>query len=696
MRSWIKNLPVRQKLLYAFIVVMLFVVFVAGAGLRNASSGNEHLSEFDQKFLPKLDLLLQIDRDLQQALVAQRTLMFTQSGTAKFDELIADNEENTMQAKDRWQKFKDIELEGIDEALLKEHETDREEWIKHSQKIISLLSSGVPENREKAISISFNESAESFEKARDVIDKLTEIIEGILAAEYDESQENYSSAKMLMIIITIIALLLSVTSAISISNSISKPLTQAVNMMKDLKKGYIRSRIDYSNKNEIGVLAESMNSFGEILHSFTETMYKVSAGDFSTEIKKLDDADEITPALNKILETLRDVKKETESLTKAAIDGRLDTRGNEVKFSGGYSEIIKGINNTLDEMIKPVKEGSAVLEKMAAGDLKARVKGEYNGDHQIIKNSINQLGNSLGALISDVVESVQATASASVQISSSTEEMAAGSQEQSTQAAEIAGAVEEMTATILETSRNASKAAVNAKSSRDIAESGRLVINETVDGINRISEVVSKAAGTVKELGKSSNQIGEIIQVIDDIADQTNLLALNAAIEAARAGEQGRGFAVVADEVRKLAERTTKATKEIALMIKQIQKDTNDAVASMDAGTSEVDKGKTLAGKAGDSMQGIIKGINELVEIVEQVAAASNQQSVTAEQISKNTEAISTVTHESANGVQQIAATAGDLSKLTERLQNVVNKFSVDLNSKDSGYYVRSNGKLMR
>jgi methyl-accepting chemotaxis protein len=183
--------------------------------------------------------------------------------------------------------------------------------------------------------------------------------------------------------------------------------------------------------------------------------------------------------------------------------------------------------------------------------------------------------------------------------------------------------------------------------------------------------------------------------VIDDIADQTNLLALNAAIEAARAGEQGRGFAVVADEVRKLAERTTKATKEIAAMIKQIQKDTDEAVNSMKAGTDEVEKGKQLARKSGESMTGIITGIKELAEIVEQVATASNQQSSTAEQISKNIDAISTVTQESANGVQQIASTAGDLSKLTERLQNVVEKFNVDGHKQQSKYSVRANGRLV-
>ncbi|MDP1994836.1 MAG: methyl-accepting chemotaxis protein, partial [Ignavibacteria bacterium] len=235
-----------------------------------------------------------------------------------------------------------------------------------------------------------------------------------------------------------------------------------------------------------------------------------------------------------------------------------------------------------------------------------------------------------------------------------------------------------------------------------IAKEGGKVVNETIAGMNRISEVVRKSAETVNELGKGSDQIGEIVQVINDIADQTNLLALNAAIEAARAGEQGRGFAVVADEVRKLAERTTKATKEIAVMIKQIQKDTGGAVESMNKGTEEVEKGKVLADKAGASLKEIIIGVEEVVDMSTQVAAASEEQSSAAEQISKNIEAISSVTHQSAAGVQQIARAAEDLNRLTVNLQELTSGFTIDRtggNGKSktkSGLAVRANGVIVR
>jgi methyl-accepting chemotaxis protein len=213
-----------------------------------------------------------------------------------------------------------------------------------------------------------------------------------------------------------------------------------------------------------------------------------------------------------------------------------------------------------------------------------------------------------------------------------------------------------------------------------IAKEGGKVIHDTIEGMNRIAQVVKTSAATVHALGNSSDKIGEIVQVIDDIADQTNLLALNAAIEAARAGEQGRGFAVVADEVRKLAERTTKATKEIAVMIKTIQRDTAGAVDSMEKGTAEVEKGKLLADEASNSLSLIIEGSEDVVNISTQVATASEEQAATAEQISKNIESINKVTNENSAGVLQIANAAEELNKQTESLQDLVSQFKLEDN----------------
>ncbi|MBI3578215.1 MAG: methyl-accepting chemotaxis protein [Ignavibacteriales bacterium] len=336
-------------------------------------------------------------------------------------------------------------------------------------------------------------------------------------------------------------------------------------------------------------------------------------------------------------------------------------------------------------MSKPVKGLLGQAEEIANGNLTIEVVQHSKDEVGQLEAAFKRMVESLRETLTQVGEASSAVASASSQISSSTEEMAAGAQEQTSQAGEVASAVEEMTKTIIENSKNAGTTADTAKEAKRAAEQGGNVVEETVSGMKRIAEVVRKSAGTVQELGKSSDQIGEIIGVIDDIADQTNLLALNAAIEAARAGEQGRGFAVVADEVRKLAERTTKATKEIAGMIKKIQTDTQGAVVSMEEGTNQVDEGIKLADKAGVSLNEIVGISQKVTDMVTQIAAASEQQSSASEQISKNVEAISAVTQQTATGTQQIARAAEDLNRLTDNLQNLVGKFKLS--------DVESNGK---
>ena len=327
----------------------------------------------------------------------------------------------------------------------------------------------------------------------------------------------------------------------------------------------------------------------------------------------------------------------------------------------------------------PIRELVAQAEAIAAGDLTVEVTIQSRDEVGQLAAAFKRMVDSLRTMLGDIMSSTEAVASATTQISSSTEEMAAGAQEQSSQAAEVASAVEEMTKTIVENSRNASSTAETAKLARGAAEQGGKVVAETVAGMETIASVVRRSAVTVQELGKSSDQIGEIVGVIDDIADQTNLLALNAAIEAARAGEQGRGFAVVADEVRKLAERTTKATKEIAEMIKKIQADTQGAVQSMREGTTKVDEGIVLADRAGKSLHEIVEISQKVTDMVAQIAAASEEQSAASEQISKNVEGISAVVNQTSTGTQQIAQTTEDLNRLTERLKQLVTRFRIDV-----------------
>ncbi len=481
-----------------------------------------------------------------------------------------------------------------------------------------------------------------------------------------------------LFIVLFINLTLAVLLGIAISKVITNPLKNVIDLISEMRKGHFSKRLNFNSKDEIGIIGKEIDQFNDHLQkNIVAVVNKISDGEFNIEIVSKEEKDELALAINKIVKTLKELKNESSLLKEAFTEGKTNYRVDSNKFSGVYKEIIEDFNEAITQIITVVRDGYAIMKSLTEGDLTARMEKEYKGNYNWYKDYINNLGNSLYTLVLEITDAVEAASSAANEITSSAEELAAGSEEQSRQSTEIAGAVEEMTKTIIDTTKNAGTASDASKKYGEIAIDGGKVVNETIHGMKKISEVVQKSAATVQQLGKSSEQIGEIIQVIDDIADQTNLLALNAAIEAARAGEQGRGFAVVADEVRKLAERTTKATKEIANMIKQIQRDTEEAVLSMGEGTEEVEKGKLLADKAGESLTQIINGASDVVDIITRVAAASEEQSSASEEISKNIEAISSVTQQSSAGVQQIAKAAEDLSGLTNNLEQLVSRFKI-------------------
>lgn len=292
--------------------------------------------------------------------------------------------------------------------------------------------------------------------------------------------------------------------------------------------------------------------------------------------------------------------------------------------------------------------------------------------------ALNKMKNSLREMIQSIASTAEHVASASEEISSSATQQAQGSETQKDQTSQVATAMQEMSSTVLQVSDNSNKAAEAARKAADTAKHGGSIVEETLTKMRRIAESVGATAKKMEELGKSSDQIGRIIGVIDDIADQTNLLALNAAIEAARAGEQGRGFAVVADEVRKLAERTTTATKEIAQMIKNIQDETKMAVVAMEQGTKQVEEGVQTTSQAGDSLKEIIQMAEEVGEMITHIATAATEQSSASEQVNNNMEQIAKLVQESAVGAQQSAKACQDLSGLAFDLQKLVGTFKLD------------------
>jgi len=473
-----------------------------------------------------------------------------------------------------------------------------------------------------------------------------------------------------------------VKSLNEIMQQVETPIKDIVDILKRVAVNDYTVKVTKNYQGIWDELKKSTNETMARLEHALEIVKNISVGklDKLAELKavgKRSAADELMPSFIKLMEALELMAEDVRMLTNSAIEGNLEVRADASKHYGIYKEIVSGFNETLDAIIAPIEEAGRVLNTMATGDLTAKVTGNYKGDHKKLQDSINTLVDAFSDLIARILNSVETTASAAIQISSTADTMATSSQEQSAQTEEVASAIEEMARTITENANNAQRTAEMARQNRDVAKEGGEIVEHTVSKMSDIAKVVKESADNIEKLGESSKQIGEIISVIDDIADQTNLLALNAAIEAARAGEQGRGFAVVADEVRKLAERTTEATKQIADMIKGIQRDTENAVRMMQNGNAEVTNGIQLADKAGAALKAIVDSSTHLLDMISQIATASEEQAATGEQITKNVAMISEVAQDTSRRITEIAHSADDLSRLTDELRGLVAQFKI-------------------
>jgi len=493
------------------------------------------------------------------------------------------------------------------------------------------------------------------------------------------------------------------------------------NMLSDCAvNGKLNARADASKhsgdfRRIIEGVNETLDALISRLNAAADFIEKVATGD---NLSKIDeqykgDYESLKNNINTCVDILYGLLGEVGKMTEASANGDLSVRANIDSYNGGWRVLLSGMNDTLSSVVVPINEASDVLDKLASNNLTARMQGDYRGDLAKIKDSVNTAMDNLEMTISEVAsaadsvadtsKSLSSTAAglgkASMQIAQTVDQVASGSQEQTRVVQESTTSMEQLSRAIAEVASGAQSQAqmvdrtaaltqeitksinVVAESAQQVAEAGREVsvvataggeqVTQSGVGMLRIKDATDKVGSMVQKLGDSSKQIGAIVETISDIAEQTNLLALNAAIEAARAGEHGKGFAVVADEVRKLAERSGKATGEISELIGSMQDVIGNAVGAMELGSKEVSGGTVLAAKAGDALKSIQEAVSGIVLRIDEVASSAVQMAKSSAEVITSVESVSAVTEETTASTEEMAAFSNEVSKQIEQVAAV-------------------------
>lgn len=328
-------------------------------------------------------------------------------------------------------------------------------------------------------------------------------------------------------------------------------------------------------------------------------------------------------------------------------------------------------------LMKSIQSAVKVAETISSGDLTQEVEVYGNDEMCQLLTALSTMRNNLYNMVIQMNDSSSQLAAASEELATVSEESNQNINNQQSEVEQAATAINEMTATIQEVAKNAASTSETAYSTNTSTVEGLNIVKQTVNSINQLASDIENASAVIRQLESHSENIGGVLDVIKNIAEQTNLLALNAAIEAARAGEQGRGFAVVADEVRTLASRTQESTQEIEAMIDKLQSGSQDAVQVMESSRKQAAESVEQANAAGDALQTITESVSLISDMNTQIATAAEEQSSVAEEINRNITSVSNLGTQNAAGAHETTATSEELARLATGLQELIAQFKV-------------------
>ncbi len=549
--NFLKHVSFRVKLIVAISLISILMLVVAVTSVTGIKKIEAQSVAVAQVSLPELEGLLQADRDLYQALVAERALLQSGLPQSSIDEALTDHADNIAQVRDRVGRFANLSGKASAEAsqLATRFFQQMGEWETVSGNVVQLALDGNPGSLAEATTLSFGAAAEAFGTMRDTLDQLGEYANNKAEMKSNEVTTTASRTFTTVMVITAFGLILCLIFVIVVPTWVSRVLNQVIDRVNHIADG--------------------------------------------------------------------------------------------------------------------------------DGDLTVRLPDDSRDEFGRLGNAFNRFIGKLEVLIKDVAQSSEKIASTVDEVAQVASQTSQSIQRQQIETDQISTAVHELSMTSQEVAQNASEAARATRDADAQAAEGQEYVEQTVRGIYELAEKVEAANVMMDQLGSDSENIGKVLDVIHGIAEQTNLLALNAAIEAARAGEHGRGFAVVADEVRTLAHRTQESTHDIQNMIERLQSGARDAVAAMDLGRKLAHDSTEQSQKTQDALQAVTSAIASIADMNSQIANAAQAESAVAEEVNVNVSTVSTIAQENADGALHTERSSEEMARLAADLQALISRFKV-------------------
>jgi len=473
--------------------------------------------------------------------------------------------------------------------------------------------------------------------------------------------------------------------AVLFGRSISEPLQQVVIMIKELKNGHLSARLNLKRKDEIGVMSATMDEFADDLQTnVVGDIKKIANGEYIESFSApVDDQDEIRPALRMMVDSLDHLHKETIKLTDAARAGDLSVRGDERAFRGGYRMIIAGFNKTLETITEPVNEAMRLARFYASGDLTARFDERIPvaGEFVAYRDALNTIGIELQRLMKlineELYEGVSVLSTASSEILTVTTQLSSASSQTAATVNETSDTVESVRTKADLMNQKTKEVSEKAMNALNVSGDGQKSIEEILEGMNNIQRQMDMIGMNVIKLSEQSQAIGEIIATVTDISEQSNLLAVNASIEAAKAGEFGKGFAVVAHEIHNLAEQSKQATTNVRTILTDIQRGVSSTVVSTERGTKSVADAARLTSDAREAIEVLTRSTADFSRQAIEITSSIHEQAAGMDQISLAMEKIRDAAQKNLEITQTVEKTAEDLHELGLRLKKLTVQYHV-------------------